>query len=977
MYIESVPCFYYPLFYIIIVTIMLCVFRELIEEISNVVNTGNFTVFYSILSSQLCYSKFLNSLVQYLAMLQSVQHYITNKRKLRVLLNVLTRKYFLSEEEKCAIKSRRTCKGISKLTARKEAFMDMLNEKPLEIYSLFMDCLGEEKSLHQLQSNIFSKIEELSKIVIRCKSPLSSTSSIQVVQSPSNININLDLSCSSSLKISPRSSVWQFSPPHNIFQCLDSSKADQKLKHPQLESVSETPHARHYRLYLIDRYKGLPNTSIQGWNDKQTSNFVDVTIEKIGGMRTIELANTCTTNSKIQYARQYSAQICNSVAEIFQFNEKQLILIEGNAGTGKTTLSYKVCKEWAVGNMLEQFTHVVLVHLRELEPHRIASQEDLFDNTGVDKCIIHTELATDRKNLVLFWLEGWDELHDDYKKHSVFTQLLTGEAFPRATVVVTTRPSAFINLKHYLFSDKYKLKGFSESQIKLFVDDYFSQLPQFSGEMWSVLFMQKLKSVRGLAQLAEVPLSLSILLKLFLDLRFKFPNTLTDIYYNILMLILQYHKEKTYSCDEYMKPIKNLYDLPKEMLEILQGLQKQAYDCFTIKNPITEEQMLQYIVLQGNQLKNFNGMGLLEIKRGNGFTGKFKCYLYRYRVFQEFLAALYLTTMETLEETMQLKEIFGDMDYEMVWLFYAGITGLTRVPIKDILPNLNRIQKPNLSIVDVNTHEKLDKNWQQCYAYFKSMVEHKDNHMEFLLTLILCCYEAKNLEACSFVADCYYFDEICHIEIPPNHAVPYFFLAISFFITHSGKKWSLRCDDTISSGVEFLSKYSQEKSLALHTENTGGLWALSFVVKLSEVEKFIELMKMQPTLQWVRLLNGSYLGNNGVEKLCNFLARDNCKIIKIEMQCCGIENVGLKAVANLLNNNSQLLYVNLRENLFSSENIKMLLLNIKQNTSLEYLILDEYFSKDPEIICIQQTINNMRKENKAKPLSLIQDFLDE
>jgi len=85
-----------------------------------------------------------------------------------------------------------------------------------------------------------------------------------------------------------------------------------------------------------------------------------------------------------------------------------------------------------------------------------------------------------------------------------------------------------------------------------------------------------------------------------------------------------------------------------------------------------------------------------------------------------------------------------------------------------------------------------------------------------LLTLILCCYEAENSKACdlvaenrnacNLVADYYYANNFCHIEIPPNHAIPYFLLAISYFIKHSDKKWSLRCDSIVPSGVEFLIK---------------------------------------------------------------------------------------------------------------------------------------------------------------------------
>ena len=53
--------------------------------------------------------------------------------------------------------------------------------------------------------------------------------------------------------------------------------------------------------------------------------------------------------------------------EIFQINSTthKLLLFEGNAGTGKTTVSYKVLKTWAKGEVLQQYFGIILVELYE------------------------------------------------------------------------------------------------------------------------------------------------------------------------------------------------------------------------------------------------------------------------------------------------------------------------------------------------------------------------------------------------------------------------------------------------------------------------------------------------------------------------------------------------------------------------------------------------------------------------------------
>lgn len=214
----------------------------------------------------------------------------------------------------------------------------------------------------------------------------------------------------------------------------------------------------------------------------------------------------------------------------------------------------------------------MLINLRDLKPSDIVTEKDLFASMGDEASTIQTELANYK---VLFWLDGWDEVDESYKTSSVFSRLLTGEAFPSATVVISTRPSSTVSLKRYKFTNVFKLKGFTKSQIKAFADDYFSN--QSCDQNMSNVFMHELHHTHGLAHLAEVPLNLSIILKVYLE-KSKLPNTLTEIYRSILLVTLQHHKEKN-NIDITM-PIKDSEDLPAEMFKILQGLEKIAYDCF-------------------------------------------------------------------------------------------------------------------------------------------------------------------------------------------------------------------------------------------------------------------------------------------------------------------------------------------------------------------------------------------------------------
>jgi len=134
----------------------------------------------------------------------------------------------------------------------------------------------------------------------------------------------------------------------------------------------------------------------------------------------------------------------------------------------------------------------------------------------------------------------------------------------------------------------------------------------------------------------------------------------------------------------------------------------------------------------------------------------------------------------------------------MVWVFYAGITELKQVSIEKVLEKhkfkvplkQHNIELPSKSLIT------LVEDWKLCKAYYRDMIT-DDFSMEFLLLLALSCYEAKNDKACKIIADHLYNDKVCRFEIPSNIATPHLLLAVSYFISHSGKTWSLRCNAVI------------------------------------------------------------------------------------------------------------------------------------------------------------------------------------
>ena len=428
------------------------------------------------------------------------------------------------------------------------------------------------------------------------------------------------------------------------------------------------------------------------------------------------------------------------------------------------------------------------------------------------------------------------------------------------------------------------------------------------------------------------------------------------MYASIVLLILEHHKSRNYEKREEITSVDDNF-MPQAMARILCELEKHAYDSILSQS---FKEVSTYISGPFDK-GEFDGMGFLEIIEQKSIAGESRSYLYRYKVIQEYLAAVYLTRLETEDQKQELITIFGEANYEMVWIFYAGITGLSRVHIKCILPNLKLESQADVPL-PVTTRRDVLKTWIQVYNHFMDMTRNTEFNVDFLLTLMLCCYEAKNPEACKVIANHFYPINICRIEIPPNRATPYLLLAVSYFIAHSGKKWSLRCVSAIPSGVELLSRFIANPTDPVPSgDEISSLWVWCFVVKPPDIDAYIEAIKSQPYLQWIHLLNGSYLGDECTTKLCECLKFD-CKVIGVVLENCWIGSAGLKSIGDMLKNNKKILHLDIRKNNFSLEDIIEFLLTIKDETNIECLLIDKKYSNDSKVNEILEDINLQREQ---------------
>jgi len=150
---------------------------------------------------------------------------------------------------------------------------------------------------------------------------------------------------------------------------------------------------------------------------------------------------------------------------------------------------------------------------------------------------------------------------------------------------------------------------------------------------------------------------------------------------------------------------------------------------------------------------------------------------------------------------------------------------------------------------------------------------------------------------------------------------------------------------------------------------TGHLWVLCCVVTSSEIDAYCSAIKSQSSLQWIHLLPGSHLGDDGTCKLCKCLYVDN-QVIKVEIDDCGIGSEGLQSIGCMLNANTKILCLNLQKNKFTLDDVKEFLQYIKNQQYLKMLLLDRNYCEDSEICAILKAINLIRSKNNTTPLKI-------
>ena len=367
------------------------------------------------------------------------------------------------------------------------------------------------------------------------------------------------------------------------------------------------------------------------------------------------------------------------------------VLVEGDAGIGKTTLCIAVSEDWANGKLFQQFELVLLLPLRMKAVASAGSLPELLKLLHPSPRLcdsVARYLEDEEGESVLIIADGWDELGESQRQEGSFLyQFLFGHCL--MSVVVTSRPSASAPLRELPDIDRFvEVRGFSKDHIVEYIQSEFT-----SDQGKADRLREQLEGNPLVESVCSVPLNCAIVCHLWRTLEEALPTTMTELYTKIILNLVLRNMRKldTY---KFVLKLPKFDSLPADLQQSLLHLCRFAFLALEKDQLVFSQEELEALFPEGLALdKSF---GLLQ---SFDLIGVGISFHFLHLTFQEYLAALYLTRQPTDKqlEVFQTHKSKSLHSFKMVWRFFFGINSSLKFN-GDTISSMLKCVADNLSI---------------------------------------------------------------------------------------------------------------------------------------------------------------------------------------------------------------------------------------------------------------------------------------
>ena len=410
------------------------------------------------------------------------------------------------------------------------------------------------------------------------------------------------------------------------------------------------------------------------------------------------------------------------LSEVLNFQEKResrfVILFEGIAGSGKTTLSWHACREWADKAILQQFSLMIHVQVSDTRIQSASSLQDLIPDPDRGARDEIAQAIRDRNGKeVCLLFEGMDEASNSLRKF-VLSKLLLDRTLTHLSIIITSRPDSrlLISLQKVL-SLKIVINGFTSEKLDEFLD---SAMQDDKGRNELHRMFEVSPRFQALCTLPINAVVVSFLVQCF---GHDLPVTQTGLFKLLVCHICIRHAQLR-DGDSDLEIQQLPYDLPSDLHESFDKLCFLAYTASMEKKKALSLRDLK----QANFEETVNNkLGILQICQTKSMCGLSKTYSFSHLSLQQFLGAIHLSHHKNTEQIILVQVIVQQEPLDELLPLYAGLAS------DEIRTKIIECLDCSMSLDDESVASEIIKN----------PTKSNDPRRKFL-AICKCLYEAQN-----------------------------------------------------------------------------------------------------------------------------------------------------------------------------------------------------------------------------------------
>ena len=600
--------------------------------------------------------------------------------------------------------------------------------------------------------------------------------------------------------------------------------------------------------------------------------------------------------------------------EVFQDNatNRLVILFEGIAGSGKTTLSWHACREWADKKLLQQFDLLIHVQVNDPRLKNASSLRDLIPDPDKEARDEIAQAITDKEGKgACILLEGLDEAPKSLREF-VLSKLLRDRSLSRLSIIITSRldSSLLLSLQKCL-SARIVLNGFTSEKLNEFLDSTMKEDEVGRGEL------NKMFSIRPRFQaLCTLPINAVVVSFLVQCFGHELPVTQTGLFKLLVCHICIRHVQLRSDGTELH--IERLpHDLPSDLRESFDKLCLLAYTASMEKKRALSLTDLRQVKFQEDV---DNKLGILHISQTKSMYGLSKNYTFPHFALQQFLAAVHMSQQKNSKQISFIRTLVQQDPLDELLPFHACLAS-DKIRIA-VIENLDC----RISLDETSVAEQIRKD----------PAVSNDPRRKFL-ALCKCLYECQNESLIEKV--------MLHHPLTPQtslstriiialYDIPALYYTIAF-----QNLWlsSLEC-----LAVAYFIRYKsltlkQECSIRLNVVNSS-ISDTSFSVLATELRRDVHYRTLCGVTLWVE---GNTFGYQALQSMKELLkGQSNIHGITLENCFTSVEidkTLVLKHLIEGLSSNSSCHTIGLGENGFNQSHIYHLILLIMSCPQLDDL----------------------------------------